>query len=123
MPCYMKIDIVRNDGFCLEDLDPDDLPLYLSFEALSLSYLERLAELGYDRFKVIDQGAHGMSPRRGTNEKVVGRLYGFVRHHMHRVRRKVRGTGFGQSGPFGEEMVGPGTLNMRGWYDFHATRH
>ena len=143
VPYYMKIDIERNDGFCLEDLDPDDLPVYLSIEAHTLSYLERLAELGYDRFKVIDQSAHGMPPRRGTNEKVAGRLYGLVWHHMNRVRRKVRGTGFGQSGPFGEETVGPwcamedvatdwlhfdrqerdrGTLNMRGWYDFHATR-
>lgn len=62
---------------------------------------------------------------------------------MNHVRRKVRGTAFGQSGPFGEETVGPwcavedvaadwlhfdrqerdrGTLNMRGWYDFHAKR-
>jgi FkbM family methyltransferase len=143
VPYYIKIDIERYDRFCLEDFDPDDLPVYASIEAHSLSYLERLAELGYDRFKVIDQSAHGMPARRGTNETVVGRLHGFVWHQMNRVRRKVRGTGFGQSGPFGEETVGPwrakedvatdwlhfdrqerdqGTLNMRGWYDFHATR-
>lgn len=143
VPYYMKIDIERYDGFCLEDLDPDDLPLYVSIEAHSLSYLERLVELGYTRFKVIDQSAHGMPPRRSANDTAIGRLSGLVWYHSNRVRRKVRGTGFGQSGPFGEETVGSwrtmeevaadwltfdrqernrGSLNMRGWYDFHATR-
>jgi FkbM family methyltransferase len=143
VPYYMKIDIERHDGLCLEDLDPHDLPTYISIEAHSLSYLNRLAELGYRRFKVVDQTAHGMPPRRSTNETFFGRLRGFVWYETNRVRRKVRGTGFGQSGPFGEETVGPwrtidevasdwshfdrqerkrGTLNMRGWYDFHASR-
>lgn len=51
VPYYIKIDIERYDKYCLEDLDPEALPVYVSIEAHSLSYLQRLAELGCDRFK------------------------------------------------------------------------
>ena len=60
MPYYLKIDIEGADGVCLRDLNPHDLPVYLSFEAgpLSLYGICFLVSLGYNSFKLIDQTSH-----------------------------------------------------------------
>jgi FkbM family methyltransferase len=56
-PYYLKVDIEGADHYCLADLDPDDLPQYVSFEASEgkLADLYHLAHVGYTRFKLIDQ--------------------------------------------------------------------
>jgi len=66
-PYYLKIDIEGHDMLCLADLRPSSLPKYLSIESEcpvdghpigvedGLRVLRRLHELGYRRFKLIDQ--------------------------------------------------------------------
>jgi FkbM family methyltransferase len=59
MPRYCKIDIEGADGLCLDAFDPRHRPEYVSVELggrmRSWQPLEQLRELGYRRFKVIDQ--------------------------------------------------------------------
>jgi FkbM family methyltransferase len=55
LPRYCKVDIEGNDHFCLEALSRDYRPPFISVELVVGPLLERLGDLGYDRFKVIDQ--------------------------------------------------------------------
>ncbi len=67
VPYYLKIDIEGNDMLCLEGLSSSCLPKYLSVEsecpldeesatvADGLRILEKLYDLGYREFKLIDQ--------------------------------------------------------------------
>ncbi|MHC5071858.1 MAG: FkbM family methyltransferase [Planctomycetota bacterium] len=126
VPYYLKIDIERADIHCLRALDRQELPKYVSVEAHELEYLTILRDLGYNGFKCIDQTGHNYPPMRHDNESLSGRM-------RSRLRRS--------SGPFGEETQGDwhtletiatdwqhfnlghrkqGTLNMYGWFDFHA---
>jgi FkbM family methyltransferase len=66
-PYYLKIDIEGHDMLCLQDLDPADLPAFISVESEcpvdarsdglrdGIAVLKQLRELGYERFKLIDQ--------------------------------------------------------------------
>jgi len=68
-PCYLKIDIEGADVFCLADLDNDNLPTFISVETECgerdvpltarryLATLNQLRELGYSRFKLVNQYA------------------------------------------------------------------
>lgn len=145
VPYYLKVDIERADVHCIEALDPSDLPEFTSIEAHSLGYLATLYTLGYRRFKVVDQPGHN-HPRTFQNETVWGRAIGRVEWYR---RRFMNHSGLhqpyapGSSGPFGHDTPGPwldletvayewlhihtghtrrGSLNPRGWFDFHATR-
>jgi FkbM family methyltransferase len=151
VPYYLKVDIERGDVHCLRALERPDLPRYVSVEAHSLEYLCILSQLGYNRFKCIDQLSHNHPGDRPDNESLRGRLSSawlhlwreFVRRGLGR-KPMVNGHHFpmGSSGPFGEETAGKwqtleevayswlhyemgqkkrGDLNMRGWFDFHAT--
>lgn len=55
VPFYLKIDIEGNDMLCVEALDPDDLPYYLSVEASSVEQLFKLKNIGYKKFQCINQ--------------------------------------------------------------------
>ena len=55
VPHYCKIDIEGNDRLCLDAMTPDRRPPFVSVELSAQPLLERLRELGYDRFKVIHQ--------------------------------------------------------------------
>jgi len=132
VPYYLKIDIERHERYCLEDLDPQDLPAYISVEAVSLSYLVLLANLGYKAFKMVSQHQHN---RRSTLIRVRRRL---AKSSLGRLL-KIRSPWvfpFGSSGPFGEEAPGD-WLTFRAvaalweaqeknsygpWADFHAKR-
>lgn len=57
-PFYLKIDIEGHDHYCVEDLDPGDLPQYISLEMIELESLFKLRDLGYTRFKLITQNDH-----------------------------------------------------------------
>jgi FkbM family methyltransferase len=75
VPYYLKIDIENADGLCLRDLNPADLPRYLSFEAGPLSFYGVcfLVTLGYNAFKLIDQTVHN-NPKIGySNEDCLQR--------------------------------------------------
>ena len=54
-PFYLKIDIEHFDHYCLEDLEPGDLPPYTSFEAHKLEDILTARDKGYDDFKLIKQ--------------------------------------------------------------------
>ncbi len=110
VPFYLKIDIEGADGLCLSSLSPDDLPAYVSIEAHTPDYVDRLSQLGYGHFKLIDQTRH--SPR------ILQRL-GLARFPI------------GTSGPFGESTRGRWqradqvirawrSSSTDAWYDFHA---
>ena len=57
-PSYLKIDIEGHDHYCLQDLEPGDLPRYVSVEMGALETLFRLHDLGYTKFKLITQNDH-----------------------------------------------------------------
>ena len=57
-PHYLKIDIEGHDHYCLEDLDAQDLPRYVSVEMGPLESLLMLRDLGYTGFKLITQNDH-----------------------------------------------------------------
>ena len=61
VPYYLKIDIEHFDHYCLEDLDPGDLPRYVSFEAHNLQDLVTMRSKGFDAFKIIRQYIHKQS--------------------------------------------------------------
>jgi FkbM family methyltransferase len=146
VPYYLKVDIECTDLHCIEALKSDDLPVYVSIEAHKLDYLAILYGLGYCRFKVIDQSGHN-SPRAFDNETPWGRLNGKAEWYRRRFRNHYARSRAdytpGSSGPFGEDTPGEwkdletaaydwlhfrfnhrnrGTLNPRGWFDFHACR-
>jgi FkbM family methyltransferase len=66
-PYFLKIDIEGNEMLCLEDLNRSSLPRYISIEsecpvdarpvgaADGLRVLQKLRDLGYQSFKLIDQ--------------------------------------------------------------------
>jgi hypothetical protein len=130
IPFYSKIDIEGNDLLCLQDLNRQRLPKFISVEmddrlgALSsLDLLSLMAERGYNRFKAIDQ-VHFLpielppSPeqrhyertqwmRRSRNPLIrVFRRFG-GRYWLSRQRRRGDWTfPLGSSGLFGEELLG-----------------
>jgi FkbM family methyltransferase len=142
VPYYLKCDIEGADIHCLRALDARGLPAYVSVEAHSLEYLSILFSLGYRHFKCLDQLSHN-APQALSNERVLERALRWFDHQRGRVRRQLGRERFplSSSGPFGEETPGPwrsfeevaydwlhfrmgqrkrGTLNPRGWFDFHA---
>lgn len=143
VPYYLKSDIELADIHCLRQLTPDDLPQYISVEAHRLEYLTILYALGYREFKCVDQSHHN-NPRSYSNERLLDRIGRRGEHEASRLRRRLgreRGFPMGSSGPFGEATPGSwqaldevaydwlhydrghvrrGTLNPRGWFDFHA---
>jgi FkbM family methyltransferase len=133
VPHYLKIDIEGHDHYCLADLDPDDLPRYVSLELSRLEDLAALSELGYNAFKVINQHDHTQFRFQSLGLKawlklklqkrprlsrafealgtVKGRLAGLLSRGSPTNGGRRRAAGgwefpFGSSGPFGEETDG-----------------
>lgn len=126
VPGYLKIDIEGADLDCIHDLDPADLPLYLSIELTDDRVFSILKDLGYRRFKIVVQNCH---------RSVIGEprsVGGWLRHRLplylktarhrlglkvwtrtvplvHRDRPQAGATwrfAYGSSGPFGEQTTG-----------------
>lgn len=125
VPYYLKVDIEGHDLQCIESLRSCAIkPKYVSVENGNGGLLECLRELGYDRFKFINQSKVDLiscsdPPLEGN----------FVDHNFAK----------GSSGPFGEETKGPWKNydevaiditnhwsnpnlndNIHGWFDLHA---
>jgi FkbM family methyltransferase len=114
-PYYLKVDIEGADHFCLEALDPNDLPQFVSFEKARLEDLLFMHKLGYSRFKLIAQeDFRQLSYNPGQDNK--------GSRHLERLRRRARRllgrhrspktvarkhNNYGSSGPFGDETDGP----------------
>jgi FkbM family methyltransferase len=132
VPRYLKIDVEGYDRYCIADLDPSDLPQYLSSELQpgAVDDLLALRTLGYDRFKIIRQEDHtqltvqdGVSLGGGEKVSRFDRLVERLRWLSARTTRcfvapansarsgqplSAPGWKFpgGSSGPFGEETAG-----------------
>jgi FkbM family methyltransferase len=98
MPYYMKIDIEGADIHCLEVLKSfDTRPAYLSIEAIEqdignqTKQIELLCELGYDRFKAVQQAR--------MHRRVLPALSSEGRNVEHEFAK-------GSSGPFGSDLGG-----------------
>jgi len=133
VPYYLKIDIEGHDVYCVADLDPGDLPKYLSLEIGSIECLWALRDVGYKSYKLITQHDHSqLSVDLLSLKALVKRqlrpypaLYGFGRslaqagrqllpvasvHANHRdpgTNGRPWTFNFGSSGPFGEDTNGP----------------
>src|SRR5262249_14106151 len=133
VPSYLKIDIEGHDHYCVADLEPRDLPTYVSLElGPSLEPRSPLRELGYRGFKLITQNDHSelfIDPF-SMGEIVKRRLRPYVALYKFaagcaRIRRRLRVSShnrketdrshvngsqwkfaLGSSGPFGEETPG-----------------
>jgi FkbM family methyltransferase len=55
IPFYMKIDIEGHDLVCCDQLSTDTKPKYISVEMSRVELLLKLRDLGYERFKLINQ--------------------------------------------------------------------
>ncbi len=147
VPYYLKVDIEGNDGLCLEALDSDDLPVFVSVEAHRLEYLATLWAKGYRHFRVVDQTRHNLSPLPPAGKSARQLALRTTLDLAQRVRARLGlvETRFpaGSSGPVPDEgqdgweelepvaydwlhvrMGEPrrGTLNPQGWFDFQARR-
>jgi len=133
VPYYLKIDIEGHDIFCVADLDPRDLPKYVSLEMGSVESLWALRDVGYKSYKLITQNDHSQLSvdllsfkelvkrqirpypalyRFGSSLVRVGRqLLPVASVHSNHHGLKTNGRSwtfnFGSSGPFGEDTNGP----------------
>jgi FkbM family methyltransferase len=55
LPYYCKVDIEGNDKYALDGLTAEYRPRFLSVELSDHPFVERMGELGYDRFKFVHQ--------------------------------------------------------------------
>lgn len=140
IPYYLKIDIEGHDHFCIEEIDPENKPAYVSCEAYSTTLLTTLHNKGYTKFKLINQ-LDGFKTYKMKRERSFLRLarnrirWGLLK----RVRQHFPDYTVGSSGFFGEQTDGRWysyeeildqyssfyregkPLNYYSWFDFHAT--
>lgn len=149
VPFYMKIDIEGFDRICIDAIDPDNAPEYVSFEASEgeIADLYALHEKGYHRFRLIDQTRFGRVPPPQIHST------GFLwRSGIHALRRTLRrgnpappppvagaipGFNVSSSGPMPHEYRAPwdsvddialawlyyvSGSGIARWFDVHATR-
>jgi FkbM family methyltransferase len=136
VPTYLKVDIETYDHYCVEDLDPSDLPPYLSFEASNIRDLITARDKGYQVYKIIRQQDHRQAfydpslvqatvERRPAGWRGLARALGLYTGQSDAPSRPVaRGADYqplsdwhfadGHTGPFGEDTEGP-------WRSFEAT--
>lgn len=150
VPHYCKVDIEGNDQLCLAGLTPETRPDYLSIELSHRTAgddFERMIELGYSRFKIIDQS--NFAPVTPMSRAVNAALPQALGTQFDRVQSKLLGTRkrgtwsfpYGSSGPFGADLPGrwrpletalaiwrgikrddeeAGGTGIGRWYDIHA---
>jgi FkbM family methyltransferase len=134
IPQYLKIDIEGSDKLCLEALKASHLPRFISIEsecvgdsrALSdeeaTETLELLHDVGYRRFKLVDQARRWLSVRSNATAYLWKRLVNSVAYGGLRIKglsavsarftdyARVSRLGFdfstGSSGPWGEAVPG-----------------
>jgi FkbM family methyltransferase len=133
VPYYLKVDIEGKDYLCVASLKPGHLPKYISCElSHDEDIITRLHQVGYQRFKVLNQDSFTASTPIFENEigwrvlrKACNKVHA-LKYLLHRLPsqlqpRKIDFDNFtaqfeftfneGCSGPFGEETYGL-------WYSF-----
>jgi len=121
----LKIDIQGHDYFCLKDLDPQQLPKFISVSEINL--LDPLYKLGFNYFKCITQRhylplqlpliveairlqrAEWFQQNRNPLIRAFRKLGG--RHWIERRFNRMRTRDgwlfpYGSSGPFGDDLLG-----------------
>jgi hypothetical protein len=129
-PFFMKVDIEGADYQVLESLDAKSVPDYISLELSCVDpILERLLDLGYSRFKLVDGESYRPAPPIFNSEigwrmlRKMGRLVPPIRKTICMLPERLRGKsefnppgkyspdGYPftrySSGPFGEQAAGP----------------
>jgi len=133
VPCYLKIDIEGYEQHCLADLSGFESPQYISLEChhfegqgeQGLLLLDKLVELGYRKFKLINQFSFCAMPGPPhfwlTVDSVASKLFGqapldrisgsywLARHFIVRTRLQHRFRWpfpMGSSGVWGEDTNG-----------------
>ena len=143
IPYYLKIDIEGYDIFCLKTINKNKIPQYISCEVSSLDCLYALKDLGYTKFKIINQGDR-------FKELIIDREKSTFHHYkrylingiQHRTSKFIDWKfPIKSSGPFGEDTDGTWktaeeivelyhayhqyeknrALSTISWFDFHAT--
>jgi FkbM family methyltransferase len=129
VPYYLKIDIEGSDALCINCLDRTDLPRYISSEvSKSDDVLTRLFNVGYRRFKLINQSTYTESTpvfdrdiavralrkacvKLPPLRHVIRGLPSALKPRKHYFDNFAQSFGYrfpeGSSGPFGEETYGP----------------
>jgi FkbM family methyltransferase len=141
VPHYLKIDIEGNDRLCVDALKGTTIPKYISVESECVgdsgvltdeeatAMLVLLKEIGYRRFKLVNQWSGWTSVRSNGAAQLGLRLARKVARLKIRGlssiadrftdSRKTAGLGFefpfGSSGPWGEDVAG-------GWMTFEQAR-
>lgn len=140
VPFYCKIDIEGNDIIALQTIEySDEKPPYISVETeclgenetiaigKALETLERLHQLGYRRFKLVDQQTLTVLSKRDfyfntpkcdwTTQTAINCRYAKEQLELTSSQRGVKFTDFfpSASGPFGEELAGR-------WYGYKLAR-
>lgn len=135
VPFYMKIDIEGNDILCLISLvNCAEKPLHISVEVNNVELIHKLNELGYKKFKIIDQFKflpleipvfpefkmykihYAFNHSMNFFVRVARRLTGrFVDQYYESRYRKLFNYNHpqGSSGPFGDALPGK-------WHDYEA---
>lgn len=111
IPYFCKIDIQGNDHLCLKDLEPHNVPKFLSIEATDIQLLGLLKAAGYSRFKCISQFTFipiqlRPTPEQRKAERAMSWL--LARKFRHRLIRKLVGR------PWLEEQL-ERTRRHNGW--------
>ena len=125
VPYYIKIDIEGYDFYCLESLSKIAAPPYISVEfahGMEHKLLDRLLDLGYSRFKLLNQTTytdkmpvfqHEVLPRLGRKLHHLRPLQPAIRKIFPRADFDTFQRSFdwtfpeGSSGPFAEKTYGP----------------
>ena len=118
-PLYLKVDIEGYDKYCLTDLDPHNLPKYVSIEMNhkdGITDIQLLAQLGYNSFQCVRQNDfRAIHPenvdwqfqlrRAAVRLGKIGRVINQLRYRMPRDEHWT--FRLGSSGPFGDDLRGP----------------
>lgn len=142
-PFFCKIDIEGKDNLCLLGLRDRPRPPYLSIEHIRGDrQVGLLADLGYDRFKIVSQTT--LRSAGAAGERIRARLPAPLRRALATLESRFARKGSdgawtfprGASGPFGEASRGPwigreeaeeilAILDRSGdwsaWHDIHAS--
>lgn len=146
VPHYLKSDIQGVDRHILESLGPEDLPDYISWELDrdQLECMKLVHEMGYRRFKIIDQYSFlEMDRQRKIRYRLARKVQRTLRRFGIPIEAGEPGSRFPahSSGPFGEHTDGPWRSydhvcrqwsnfarryptrkEQPGWYDCHAAK-
>jgi len=127
VPYYLKVDIEGDDILCLQDLNPQRLPKFMSMEVGPHNLVALMAGTGFKRFKAINQSnllpielPPSLEERRyervqwmlQTRNPLIRafRLFGGRDWLSRQLNRSCKHTDwsfpFGCSGPFGEDLPG-----------------